>query len=251
MTLFDATPDKVFVHDAIDLIDRTADRASVGEPALAAAITPGSPMAEQFRVLAARVKAIAAERAFQCIGILSAAAGEGRTTVAFGLAAALAEEHRRVLLVEACLREPGLVASLGLPSNGGLSQWLRGDGLRPVSVRRVEPWGVRLLPAGPRVGQPADLLGSDRMAKLLDAARRGFDFVIVDCPPLAPLADALLLQNLLEGALLVVRARHTFRDAIARAHESLKPNLVQGVVFNDHREILTRHLNQNGRRRKA
>jgi Mrp family chromosome partitioning ATPase len=104
-----------------------------------------------------------------------------------------------------------------------------------------------VLAGGNQVSAPAELLGGDRMGKLLEVTRRSFDHVVVDCPPLVPMADMLGLQNLLDGALLVVRARHTFQDTILRAYAHLKPNLVAGVVFNDQREVVTRRLGRRDR----
>jgi Mrp family chromosome partitioning ATPase len=242
------TFDKVLALDGVDFVEKAVTQGNLVDPLRADALTPGSLFFEQFRVLRAKTKALARERPFQCLGIMSATAGEGRTTVAVGLALALAEEERsRVLLVEAELREPVLASALGLVPNGGLSNWLRADAARPVPIRRLEPSGLRLLAGGGRVSAPADLLGGERMAKLLEAARRSFDYVVVDCPPLLPMADTLGLQNFLDGALLVVRSRHSFEDTIQRANAHLKPNLVAGVVFNDQREIVTRRLGRHDR----
>ena len=246
MTTSDAM-DKILALDGVDFVEKVVNQGNIADPLLADALAPGSAFFEQFRVLRAKVKAIGAERPFQCFGILSATAGEGRTTVAVGLALALAEERRRVLLIEAELRDPVLAPALGLVPNGGLSNWLRAEGARPVPIRRLEPSGLRVLAGGGRISAPAELLGGDRMAKLLEVTRRSFDYVVVDCPPLVPMADALGLQNFLDGALFVVRARHTFQDTILRANAHLKPNLVAGVVFNDQREIVTRRLGRHDR----
>jgi capsular exopolysaccharide synthesis family protein len=239
--------DKVLALDGVDFVEKAVTQGNLADPLRADALAPGSLFFEQFRVLRAKIKTLASERVFQCLGIMSATAGEGRTTVAVGLALALAEERSRVLLIEAELREPVLASALGLVPNGGLSNWLRADVARPVPIRRLEPSGLRLLAGGGRVAAPSDLLGGDRMAKLLDVARRSFDYVVVDCPPLLPMADSLGLQNFLDGALLVVRSRHSFEDTIQRANAHLKPNLVAGVVFNDQREIVTRRLGRHDR----
>jgi capsular exopolysaccharide synthesis family protein len=241
------TMDKILAVEGVDFVEKVVNQGRIADPLRADALAPSSPFFEQFRVLRAKVKAIGNERPFQCVGIMGATAGEGKTTVAVGLALALSEDHRRVLLIEAELRDPVLAPALGLVPNGGLSNWLRAEGARPVPIRRLEPSGLRVLAGGSRVSAPADLLGGDRMVKLLEFARRSFDYVIIDCPPLVPVADTLGLQQLLDGALLVVRARHAFQDTILRAHAHLKPNLVAGVVFNDQREIVTRRLGRNDR----
>ncbi len=196
---------------------------------------------EQFRVLKAKVAVMGETRPFRCVGIVSALGGEGKTTVALGLAVALAQEPgRRVLLVECDLRRASAERYLGLPAMPGISDWLRAGG-GEGGLRRVMPAGLSLLPAGLAANVRLDLDGVDHMTTLLRAAGQQFDWVVVDCPPLAPVADTILLQDTLDGFLLVVRARRTPREAVSKALSLLKPGRVQGLVFNDHRELLARY----------
>jgi Mrp family chromosome partitioning ATPase len=113
-----------------------------------------------------------------------------------------------------------------------------------VPLRRVEPWGFHLLAAGAPSLKPAELLASPSMKRLVAAARDHFDFVLLDCPPLDTAADGVILQDVLDGLLLVVRARHASRHVIGQALSHLKPGAVRGVVFNDRTEILTRWLDR-------
>jgi len=206
-------------------------------PLQGAALAPGSTASEDFRLLRTKVRSIAQERPFGCVGIVSATPGEGKTTIAIGLAAALADApDRRVLLVEADLRRPAVEEYLGVPRSPGLAEWLDGSALS-IPLRRVTPQGFWLLSAGDAGLASQDALGSQRMAALLDACREQFDSVVVDCPPLAPVADSLMLQDSIDGFLLVVRARHAPRDVIQRAVSHLRPERVAGVVFNDQQEV--------------
>lgn len=207
-------------------------------PALQRAVLgSGHALAEEFRFLAAKVAALATNR-FTTIGVVSAGPAEGKTTVALGLAAALARtDPNRVLLLEADLRQPAIERYLGLPRSAGVSEWLSGRA-KAVSVRVVSPPGFAVVSAGrERLNRP-ELLGSDRMSALIGACQLSFGFIVVDCPPLSPVADAVALQDLLDGFLLVVRARHTPREEIERAVSRLKENRVHGIVFNDQPEIL-------------
>jgi len=207
-------------------------------PALQQAVLGGGHyLAEEFRFLAAKVAALAASRC-TTIGVVSAGPREGKTTVALGLAAALARSSpRRVLLLEADLRRPAIELCLGLPRSGGVAEWLSGRG-QGVPVRTVTPPGFAVIAGGrERLGRP-ELLGSERMGVLIGACRLAFGFVVVDCPPLSPVADAVAMQDLLDGFLLVVRGRHTAREAVARAVSRLKQNRIHGVVFNSQPEIL-------------
>jgi len=149
------------------------------------------------------------------------------------------EQGRRVLLIEADLRKPQIDSYLGLPRRVGLGEWLQGS-VGPVRMRRLEPLGLFLLSAGSPVEQASELLGSGRMAQLLEVAKQSFDCILLDCPPPFPLADSVILQDLLDGFLFVVRARHTPREVIQAAIGHLRPDAIHGVIFNDHREILPR-----------
>jgi curved DNA-binding protein CbpA len=231
--------------DAATFSDEASATAAIVEPRLASLLAPGARAFEPFRVLRTKVRTLGAERPFRCFGLVSATAQEGTSAVAVGLAGALAQERDlRVLLLEARLRAPALERALGLVPAPGLSEWLAGSGSGPVALRRVEPWGFHLLAGGAPTPQPAELLASESMGRLLAAARGRFDFVLLDCPPVETVADSVVLQDLLDGLLLVVRARHASRDAIRQALSHLKPGTIRGVVFNDRTEILTRWLDR-------
>lgn len=208
-----------------------------GQPLQQAVIGSGHYLAEEFRFLAAKVAGLASER-FTTIGLVSTGPGEGKTTVAIGLAAALVRAtQQRTLLLEADLRQPAVERYLGLPRLGGVSEFLSGRS-NSVPVRTISPPGFGILTAGhDRLVRP-ELLGSDRMATLIGACQLSYGYVVVDCPPLDPVADAVALQDLLDGFLLVIRARRSPKTAIERAISRLKENRVRGIVFNDQPEIL-------------
>jgi capsular exopolysaccharide synthesis family protein len=209
----------------------------------AAAMTPGSLLAEEFRMLRVKIRNIGEQRPFHCVGLVSAAGGEGKTTAALGLAMAIAQDRdKRVLVIEADLRKPSIDGYLGLPRVAGLGDWLE-EAQGTVTVRRLAPHGFFLLSAGRPAPHRPELLGSDRMGRLLEASRRYFDFVVVDCPPLVPVADSVILQDLLDGFIFVVRARHSPRETLQRALSRVKPDRIQGVIFNDYREMLPNYYN--------
>jgi Mrp family chromosome partitioning ATPase len=194
---------------------------------------------EQFRLLGARLRAIGRDKRLQRIGVVSAALGEGKTTVSLGLARALAlDRQRRVLLLEFDLRRPAIDKALGLePPPVGLRQYLEGAGDVPV-LRRPVPGNFWVLSAGSGFLDRPDVLSSPRLANLLRAADRVFDYVIVDCPPLLPVADAVVVQDLLDGFVFVVRSRHSPRETIQRAVSLLKPGIIAGLVLNGQHDIL-------------
>jgi Mrp family chromosome partitioning ATPase len=206
------------------------------------ALSAGSVVAEEFRLLIAKLRVLNEERPVRSLGLVSAVAGEGKTTLSLGLAAALARQQgRRVLLVEADLRRPSLERYLGLGPSPGVSDWLRGE-INEIPVRKVIPAGFYLISAGRGELQRPELLGSRRMAGLFETVRRGFHYVVADCPPLTPVADSVVLQDFLDGFLLVVRAEVSPRDKLVRAVAQLRPGRVLGTVFNDQRELLSRYI---------
>jgi Mrp family chromosome partitioning ATPase len=194
---------------------------------------------EQFRLLGARLRALGRDKRLRRIGVVSSALGEGKTTVSLGLARALAlDRQRRVLVLEFDLRRPAVDRALGLlPPKVGLLDYLQGNGETPV-LRRPMAGGFWLLSAGSGVLEKPEILSSPRFARLLEAADRVFDYVIVDCPPLLPVADAVVAQDLLDGFVFVVRSRHSPRETIERAVSLLRPGVIVGVVLNGQRDIL-------------
>lgn len=193
---------------------------------------------EQLRLLAARLRAMGLDRRLRRIGVVSSSLGEGKTTVSLGLCRALAlERQRRVLLVEFDLRRPSIEAALGLSSPAvGLRQYLEGAGDVPV-LRRM-PAGFWVLSAGDGVMDKPEILSSPRLPRLLRAADRVFDYVVLDFPPLLPVADAVVVQDHVDGFVFVVRSRHSPRETIQKAASLLKPGSIAGVVLNGQHDIV-------------
>jgi len=195
---------------------------------------------EQCRLLASRLVALGRDKRLRRIGVVGARPGEGTTTVALGLARALsAERRRRVLLLELDLRRPDLDRELGLdPPAAGLRHYL--DGRCDVPVLRRSRDGYWILSAGP--GSASDVPSAPRLASLLRATDRVFDYVVADCPPLLEGDGEVALQAHLDGFVFVVRSRRAPREAIRRAAARLKPSLIIGLVLNAQRDFLRRRV---------
>jgi Mrp family chromosome partitioning ATPase len=205
-------------------------------PILEALADRNSVVGEELRLLRAKLHGLAQQRGLGCVALTSALPGEGKSTLSLGLAAAQAREPgRRVLLAEADLRRPSLSSMLGIPPAPGLSEWLNG-GLDQLPVRLVKPGGFYLLSAGEAVLEQPENLSSPLMEAFLQSARRAFDMVLLDVPPVLPVADTILLQDHVDGFVLVARSRLTPRDAIIDALGRLRAEKLLGVVLNDHRE---------------
>jgi protein-tyrosine kinase len=195
-----------------------------------------SVVGEELRFFAANLLETCRRLKVRCLALTSALPGEGKSTISVGLASALSREPgRRVLLIEADLRRPSFTKALGLPPAHGLSEWLNGT-LDYVPVRVVEPGGFFLVTAGQTGLKRPELLGSPRMDALLRTGRRLFDLVLLDAVPVLPVADTVLMQDLVDGFQLVVRSRRTPRDAVQDTLAKLRSDKVIAVVFNGHRE---------------
>ena len=224
----------------VDFVDEGVAVPGNAVPILASIRDPRSAVGEELRLLRANLQAIRHKRQrtspLSCIAVVSALPGEGKSTVSLGLAAAMAREPgRRILLIEGDLRRPALTSGLGLEPRPGLGEWLQGA-LEEVPVRRVDPGGFYLLSAGNVTLERPEELGSSRMDAILRAARDRFEAVILDATPILPVADVVLLQDLVDGFLLVVRSRMTPRAAILDALGRIREDKVVGIVLNDQRE---------------
>jgi non-specific protein-tyrosine kinase len=172
--------------------------------------------------------------------VASARRGEGRTSVAVGLARALADSpsDRTVLLVDGDLRSPKLHEVFGAPISPGLSDVLGGSSDLGAALQSVDSGRARLLPAGRQAGNACMLIASERMSKLVDELRSQAATVIVDSPPTESGAEATSLAGLADAVLLVVRSDRTERKAALNACDQLggtDKDRILGVVLSDTR----------------
>jgi len=195
---------------------------------------PRSAAAEAYRSLAASLQFSSLDRQVQTIGITSAAAGQGKSSTVANLAVALAEGGRRVIVIDADLRRPGLHELFGVDPSDGLSSVLLGERAQ-LPLVDTPAVGVRLLASGPAPANPLEALASERFEQVLAMARAQADFVLVDTTPAGALADAAVLARRVDGMLLVVKAGSTRRDLAKRARDQLErvnANIL-GVVLVD------------------
>ena len=199
----------------------------------AAFLSRNSDIGEGLRAVGTRLRLGLKGRQFRTLAVTSSVEGDGKTSVAVGLAAALANAGQRVLLIDADVRRRSVAPMLAIPPGVGLAEWLESNA-STLPVRRMTGAGFHVLSAGLRSCRP-ELLGARRMTDLLNAARRQFDLVLLDCAPLLPVSDSLGLKDQVEGFLMVVRARHTPRKALARATALLGRRRILGIVMNAYR----------------
>jgi len=201
---------------------------------LVAAHAPQSLAAEQYRSLRTRIKNAEQGRTVRSILITSPNKGDGKSLTAANLALTMAQEfQQRVLLVDGDLRQPSIHRLFGIPDVPGLADVLMGGVALDDAVVSIAQHRLSVLPSGPLPTHPAELLGSAGMRRALDTLRARYDRVIVDMPPVEPLADVSTALGMVDGLLMIVRAGATPKPAIERALAGLDTAKILGLVLND------------------
>lgn len=216
------------VEIPIDTSKTHGDIAAVGrlaiDPHIVAATDPHSPISEQYRILRTNLQSLRLQGGSKVIVVTSAVNSEGKSVTALNLALTLArQEQLRVVLVDADFRKSSVSNWLGLErGEEGLSNvLLRGGDLNGELVTLKEP-PLAILMAGAHPEHPSELLESGSMKRLLATLKARFDMVIIDAPPVLPVADPGIIAAHADGVILVVRAGKTQRKTVVQAQALLK-----------------------------
>ena len=171
--------------------------------------------------------------------VTSAWREEGKSTAVSNLGISLAEINQKILLIDADMRKPRLHHIFELSNSWGLSDILRERTVLSESpiealARHTQIVGMSVLPSGPGTVSISNLLYSERMSQLLDRFRKEFDTILIDTPPMLMTPDARILGRLADGAILVIRAGKTTRDAAIMAKQRLIEDKVSvlGTILN-------------------
>jgi capsular exopolysaccharide synthesis family protein len=211
-------------------------------PSLPVSIVPNSRLvavgeeqslgAEKFRFLAVRLRQLRQSRPLKKVLITSTIPQEGKSTVAANLACTLARrKQHRTLLLEGDLRRPTVAQKFGFGNVPGLSEWLRGE-TETMNVYRLEALGLWVLPAGSAPENPLELMQSGKLSPLMEQLTASFDWIIIDSPPVLPLADTSIWARLADGVLLVTRKNVTEKQQLKRGLEALEPGKLLGALVN-------------------
>lgn len=197
------------------------------------ATNPESAASEAFRLLAVRLRNLRRDRTLKRLLITSAMPQEGKSMVSANLACALAiAPKEKVLLIEGDIRRPSLTATFSLSGRSGLCQCLK-DPARPESnISQLEGVGIWILPAGSAIGNPLEVLQSRKMSTMLDQLASWFDWIIIDSPPVLPMADTSIWARMADGILLVARQGTTEKRALQKGLEALEPKKIVGAILN-------------------
>jgi len=196
---------------------------------------PANPMAaEDMRTICASLLLSRSGRPPRTLLVTSAAPGEGKTTMAAALAQTLADTGAGTLLVDCDVRRGRLDSIFSVSTDGGLTLYLAGHLSSAPTIHATANDNLHVVTAGPSAPNPPALLGSDRMKSFLTEMTSAYQFVILDAPPVMPLADARVLARMVEGIVLVVRAGRAPKSMIRRACLFLEAagGTVLGAVLN-------------------
>jgi capsular exopolysaccharide synthesis family protein len=194
-----------------------------------------SSFAESMRVFRTSIQLSSTSRESRVIAITSCQPGEGKSTLAMNLAAALAQGGKKVVLVDTDMRRPSVYWRLGLSDRKGLSEFLTGlEPLDGVIQTHKTLTSLDVIPSGICPPLPADLLASDQMKKFVDVLRARYEYVIFDSPPALSVTDPLIVASLADGLVLVIRQGYCTRAMLARAGEIFRDVGVKvyGFVLN-------------------
>jgi len=188
---------------------------------------------EQIRMLQVHLAELRGQQQFSRLLITSASRGEGKTHVCANLALTLAsEDDRKVLLVDADVRNPSVHSALGISNSWGFKDWLLSGGNPWKAIRKIKRTGLCVMAGGTAA---LDSIGPSRIScvqTLLDQVAPAFDLIILDSPPLLGTIDSKLLTSVTDAVLMVVRAGLTARHLVLEAQESLDGQNVLGIVLN-------------------
>jgi capsular exopolysaccharide synthesis family protein len=202
------------------------------ESRLVSVAEEGSLGAEKFRFLAVRLRQLRQNRPLKKILITSTIPQEGKSTVAANLACTLARrKQQKTLLLEGDLRRPNITNQLGIGRIPGLCEWLNGQS-ESVNIYKLQGLGLWILPAGAAPQNPLELMQSGKLSVLMEQLEAWFDWIIIDSPPVLPLADTSLWSRLADGIVLVTRKGITEKQQLQRGLEAIEKSKLLGALVN-------------------
>jgi len=173
------------------------------------------------------------------IGVTSSVRGEGKSTTAVNLSYVLAENGKKVLLIDGDLRIPSVAKKMKIASTPGLTDMLRGENMVDLAQMKsayLSNWYI--MPSGVLPPNPSELLGSKRMQTALETLSAHFDYIVVDLPPVNIVSDALAISKYIDGMVVVVREDYTEKKELENCFRQIRLSNVHvlGCVMNETKE---------------
>jgi capsular exopolysaccharide synthesis family protein len=197
-------------------------------------LNPKSPIAEQYRTIRTNIDFSLADRNLRSLVVTSSGPGEGKSMTTANLAVVMAQQGRKVLLVDADLRKPTVHYTFRLINTEGLSNLLTKRATLADVVTKTDVDNLYVITSGPIPPNPAELLSSRAMHDFMTQALGIFDIIIFDTPPVLAVTDAQILSSQADGTVLVVASGTTEKDAALEAKDLLQKSQARilGVVLN-------------------
>jgi capsular exopolysaccharide synthesis family protein len=192
-----------------------------------------SAAAEACRSIRTNLLFLSPDRPPRSIVITSPGPQEGKTTTAISMAITTAQAGARILLIDTDLRRPRIHRAFGMSNDVGISSVIVGEVKLDDAIFHTQVPGLDVLPCGPVPPNPAELLHTQRFRDLMKECAERYDRVIYDSPPTSAVTDPVIIGNLADGVILVVRAGMTARDAAAFARRQIadaKARLLGAIV---------------------
>jgi len=196
---------------------------------------PKSSIAECCRSIRTNLHFMSPDKELHRLLVTSAGPREGKTSTAINLATVIAQSNHRVLLVDTDMRRPRLHKAFGQENRVGMTNLILGELDYEEAVQKTVVPGLDLLPCGPIPPNPTELMHTDRFAQIVDDLSDRYDRVIYDSPPVVAVADAMILGQMMDGVLFVVKSGQTAREVVKRAKEQLDSinTPLLGAILND------------------
>ena len=201
---------------------------------LIALTAPKSTASEAYRGIRTSLLFSSADSVPQVILVCSSGPQEGKTITTSNIAVTIAQTGNKVLIMDCDMRRPKLHKLFGADRNKGMSNILVGNSTLEEAVVHTHVPNIDILASGPIPPNPSELLGSERMKALIDEARKSYDRVIIDSPPITAVTDAVILSNFVDGVVVVIRSGVTHREVIKNGITQLKAvnARILGAVLN-------------------
>lgn len=203
-------------------------------------IDPSSIISEEFRTLRTNIQFSMIDKELKTLMVTSSKQGEGKSTIAANLAVVFASQGKKVLLVDADMRNPSLHKLFKVRNQQGLTSILTSKNRQITNLlHKTSQENLELLTSGILPPNPSELLASQRMSQFIETVKQEYDLIVFDMPPVNIVTDAQVMGNKADGTVFVIRKEVADLSEILKAKELL--NLVQanvlGAVFNSKERI--------------